>query len=768
MVFFSQTLFSTAIGKLLIGTDDDTFISGLTFNQYFKGDMDEVRIWDRAIDQESIRINMCKKLNGDEQGLVGYWNFDDNSNPIILNDIGPFANHGSVNGGSLYTYSGAPIGDISLFNYTSNWDGLELELNTTNNDFFKVSNVSNFPEGIHIYKVNELPNVQDGIENIGNSNSYYGTFATQLGTSFSIQYAIGNAYPECEVTCETKLQLYSRNDNAVLNWDNINSTIDVSNCQFQEENQSTIGLSRRAEYIPGIQFSTFNLDLGDDITICGNQIVELGINFPFPANYLWQDGSTEPILSVTESGTYWLQVETDNCTLNDTIQVNFQTIDLGNDTVFCDPNPSLFLDAFHPLAINYQWHDSSLESTFQVSEAGVYWVDVNFPSCTFRDSFEVQTLETDEFSLGPDTFLCENNTITIGTLFSMASYEWQDGSIDPFFTVDEEGLYWVKISLNENCILEDSVFISYSALPAVDLGNDTTFCNEEPLTLNVSQANASYQWQDGSIDSSITINSSGTYWVEVTTNSCTNIDTINLNFLNGTTLDIGNDTTLCHGDTINLGQVITNASYSWNLGDTEPFITINEPGIYTLDVLVDGICSLSDSVEIMYSEIPVIDLGNDTTICLQTPLELSFTIPNTNFLWDDGSNLPFKRIDKDGVYRLTVNNGLCFSSDSINVTTQDCKSCNIYTPNAFSPNLDGVNDLFKSYTDCELNMYNMKIFDRWGELVFETNSIEHGWDGIFRNQKSAIAVYVYLIEYSFAEGIEKSKQTLSGSLLLVR
>ena len=94
--------------------------------------------------------------------------------------------------------------------------------------------------------------------------------------------------------------------------------------------------------------------------------------------------------------------------------------------------------------------------------------------------------------------------------------------------------------------------------------------------------------------------------------------------------------------------------------------------------------------------------------------------------------------------------------------------CNVYVPNAFSPNDDGRNDQFLPYPNCAIGDYNMKVFNRWGKLVFETDSIDKGWDGKVKGELMQPDVFVYIITFTYAEDDQQKEEILSGDVSLVR
>ena len=101
--------------------------------------------------------------------------------------------------------------------------------------------------------------------------------------------------------------------------------------------------------------------------------------------------------------------------------------------------------------------------------------------------------------------------------------------------------------------------------------------------------------------------------------------------------------------------------------------------------------------------------------------------------------------------------------------TNTC-ACEIYVPNVFSPNGDSKNDVFKAVpgTSCSLSQFSLKVFDRFGAMVFESSSTDEGWDGSFKGQNAPSATYLYVVQYELNEDTKKLPKVNSGSVALVR
>lgn len=177
--------------------------------------------------------------------------------------------------------------------------------------------------------------------------------------------------------------------------------------------------------------------------------------------------------------------------------------------------------------------------------------------------------------------------------------------------------------------------------------------------------------------------------------------------------------------------------------------------------------SFTDSVVV--HPFPVVNLGTDTAMCPGgQPLRLHNLAPdNTNdiYTWNTGIQDPSILARHPGIYALTVSNEWgCSTADSIEIF----KNCYIDIPNAFSPNGDGINDNFipRQYLSNGLKTFKMQIFNRWGQIIFETDRIDgRGWDGLYNGLAQPSGVYVYLIEASFINGSEERYQ---GNVTLIR
>lgn len=164
--------------------------------------------------------------------------------------------------------------------------------------------------------------------------------------------------------------------------------------------------------------------------------------------------------------------------------------------------------------------------------------------------------------------------------------------------------------------------------------------------------------------------------------------------------------------------------------------------------------------------LPSLSLPLDTTLCKREFLILNAQNPNATYLWSTGSTEPRIRVAQQGLYKVTLFNICDTITDSVYVTFRDY-DCNFFFPTAFTPNGDGQNDMFLPYME-DVIEFNMKIFTRWGELIFESNDKTKGWDGSYKGEPLQDGVYVWKIFLKIDESGEVYNHSTGGNVTLLR
>jgi gliding motility-associated-like protein len=387
-------------------------------------------------------------------------------------------------------------------------------------------------------------------------------------------------------------------------------------------------------------------------------------------------------------------------------------------------------------------------------------------------------------------FACDQDTVHFqNTSQSGNSYVWDfnDGDsttiTNPTHIYNSQGTYSVMLaSYNSYCA--DTIFktvtIAHPLVAQFTTSADTiceggtiVFTNTSTAT-TINGIDPAYHWNfgDGSAVSTLQNPSHlypapGIYEVSmVVSNSIPCYDTIrrtvyvdSLPYSSFTS----NDTAICMG-----GNIVFNAQYGssglqeiqWNFGDTpDEVVNVNPathayetPGVYT--VTLNGKYRVCDDInataQITVKAMPVINIGSDTTICLDgAPFTLADLTnaanPKASWRWSTGDTTSAIVIRHHGHYEAKVTIDQCATTDEIEVR----KDCYVDMPNSFTPNGDGVNDYFfpRQFLSEGVAGFKMAIFNRWGQKVFETENADgRGWDGRFNSKEQPAGVYIYQIE----------------------
>jgi gliding motility-associated-like protein len=505
------------------------------------------------------------------------------------------------------------------------------------------------------------------------------------------------------------------------------------------------------------------VSLGADTTLCVGDSVKLTANVA-SATYLWSTGVTGQTVTVKNNGQYWVKVNNSGCSVLDTITVTFNPVPfftLGNDTIICDKDKLPLTTGI--LNAAYLWHNGSTTNQLTATTAGLYWAQATQLGCSYRDTLTITTKPAPPVFIGNDTTICNNASLLLQAGNSLIStYKWQDNSTAGTYPVNMQGTYWVKVTAANGCTSSDTINVYNKPLPVFSLGNDTTLCHRQQLAYNFNLPAATYTWSTGNTQPREIINQPGTYWLEVNQQGCIKRDSVAVLYNPTPTVNLGNDTSFCEGIHYTLNAATNNATYTWQNNSTGAAFTVNTTGKYWVRVLLNG-CANADTVNITYVLKPVFDLGNDTTICKGQTLTLQPKVDEaTTFLWQNGSTNSYFNVTEPGTYEVTAANKCGTRSDKITIKQGLCL---LIMPNAFSPNRDGLNDVFKIKHPWFIKEFHMAIFNRWGEKVFESFDPYKGWDGKNNGIDQPIGGYVWVISLTDKEGKKNSDR---GSVILTR
>ncbi|MFM7840020.1 MAG: gliding motility-associated C-terminal domain-containing protein, partial [Chitinophagaceae bacterium] len=411
----------------------------------------------------------------------------------------------------------------------------------------------------------------------------------------------------------------------------------------------------------------------------------------------------------------------------------------------------------------YQWSTGSTSPVITLKESAQVWAEVNYYGCTARDTLTIalNPLRTQPLQIYQ---WCSTKSIPLKADQNNAeSYLWNNGSTQPTITASTPGLYWCTVNW-KNCSIRDSFLLNTFTLHP--LGLDTLVCaNRMPYTMKASTPGAyAYVWNDQSRDSIKTVTTPGIYWVDIYIDSCIIRDTLTIETIEPIELTSSPDTFVCAGQSITL-KASGAESYRWsgpNLNTTDPSVVVRPSAnaVYRVTGYSKNQCySISKDIRVDYYATPVVDAGPDTTMLAGSSITLSptFSADVQSFLWTPAQFLscttcsnpvatPFAPI----TYTLQVTNKYNCQSADFRVIKLFCNNSTLFVPNTFTPNGDGMNDIFYPRGRGIKSITYFRVYNRWGQLLFErlntqTENKSQGWDGTFNGKKLPPDIFVYTL-----------------------
>ncbi len=460
-------------------------------------------------------------------------------------------------------------------------------------------------------------------------------------------------------------------------------------------------------------------------------------------------------------------------------------------------NQPIQVDNTSTLGQTFEWDfgglfsSSLFEPVYTFSNPGNYIIElvVNNPlTCnqtdTLRRNIEV-VLPVVSFL--PDVVACNGATVELGpeSTTGAISFQWSPSSFlsngndpNPIFIPGTSTDYVLLVS-RLGCV--DTLFQSVEVVDIeVEAGEDLVLCEPGNVLVSATSSleNTFFVWSlepdlNPVISSGLELNqlnfdlfSPTTIYVGATAQGCTAVDTVELQLVSFQTI-IDGDFTACIGDTVPLSVVNPNSSfvYTWSpesliisgQGSSSVEAVVNSTTVFTVTSETPQGCSAEDEVVVQVSLLgqegieasadPAIIVAGQSSQLLALPEGYSYFWSPSLYLNATNIENPVATPAQTTEYFVTVFDGECILRDSVVVQIVDfvCGPPSIYVPNAFTPNLDNRNE--KLFVRA-LNIEELKfeIFNRWGEKVFETNSLFEGWDGYYKEKPVDPAVFVYYLE----------------------
>ena len=360
--------------------------------------------------------------------------------------------------------------------------------------------------------------------------------------------------------------------------------------------------------------------------------------------------------------------------------------------------------------------------------------------------------------------ICNDQKVTIKVKNPIPNliYTWSDGTIGTSLTTNKEGEYVVKARNNANtCEIKSERVYIINKVSDIGIDDKIRLCETEKsyiVDANVKGSGYKYRWSDGSTGSSMKVTKSGKYWIEVSKDGCVARKNFNVEFEKKPDFKNIKDIYVCFDKLGKIPPVSVESGfddYLWSTGEKGSSININKTGTYWVQVK-KGVCYTRDTFKLTLNLGPKIDIKTGANKIIINP---SGGIPPYSFSIDGGKVYKntgiFDNLDI-GKYKITVKDKVgCVS------TTNFVDVIDIVFPKFFSPNGDGINDIWKIDGILKYKDADITIFDRYGKLVFRYIPTGNGWDGTYNNTIAKQDDYWYVFKL-------KNGKIFKGNFSLIR
>jgi gliding motility-associated-like protein len=442
-------------------------------------------------------------------------------------------------------------------------------------------------------------------------------------------------------------------------------------------------------------------------------------------------------------------------------------VNLGADISSCD---SLLVTP-QTNATSFIWSTGQTTSSIYIANSGEYWLQAMKDGCTAYDTIIFNLKDAPSLTTR-DSISCEDS-ILLSPVTNGTSFLWTSGETTSTTWANASGTYGLQV-FKDGCSTKDSFIINISKWsPNLIQAEDTIFCgNNSTLTSQNIPTGATIIWNTG-VTSPNTL-SAGTswHWIEVTNSTnCKARDSIYVNIEPSPNVSILGIPVICDSTFTTIEAVVdTYQDFVWSDGNSADLLRIIEnTGKYSITVR-NNTCTTSESIVITNKATPNIELDLDTFLCSDNFNEFVQleSNGNGNHLWSTGQSSKSINVYDPGTYSVTVSNECGSSTDSIEVLDKIC-SCDVWIPNSFSPNGDGLNDEFHIQTsDCNFEDVYYVIFNRLGVVVYKGASIDDSWDGTYDNRPALSGVYNLVLFYTTSNGRYSVRTYDREKIILVR
>lgn len=388
------------------------------------------------------------------------------------------------------------------------------------------------------------------------------------------------------------------------------------------------------------------------------------------------------------------------------------------------------------------------------------------------------------------TYSCNGNTVSFNGITANCPdtlvWTFSDGGsasgINATHTFASAGTYTATLYAGGPCNAPTSISKQIEVI-AANISAQNATCNgynDGSATVTVTPAGSyTYTWSTSPVQTTATATglTAGDYAVTVSSASaCPTILQASIGEPTAMVKEIHTTPDTCTGGggtaDVNISGGVSPFQYAWSNGilNQDSLSNLNT-GIYIVTITDANSCTVSDTANIGYlSGLDIVFTEAKNVSCYDErngaiSVRIDGGANPYAYTWNKGNTTAsLNRLDT-GTYALTVSdaNG-CTTEDSVVISKDICTSY-VFFPTGFTPNGDGINDRFKPKYSEDLTKYSVRVYNRWGEMVYESNDINEGWNGYYKGMLQPLGVYVFVSEYRFSDD---KLQSAAGNVTLLK
>jgi len=583
------------------------------------------------------------------------------------------------------------------------------------------------------------------------------------------------------------------------------------------ETTSSFGCVSSAQQTISI-FDNPEVDAGENVFLCQGSTTTLNatVQTTDQTAYSWSPAlglsctdCQSPVANPDNNTIYYVTATSVNgCMSTDSVLVEVSvlpeiTSTISQDTTVCEGEDANLMVSSNHVIDTYTWDGAQVglscyncPNPMATPTANTTYVVtmVSTEGCSISDTVTVNIIPSVDLIDGEPVICIGESTqleVTEGTniMWSPSTGLSCTACPDPTASPDTTTTYTITALIGNQCTVTDEITVFVITNDNIDAGEDFTICEGITTELQGDYPFGTSVWTfNGDViatdtpNPSVTHSQSGNYILEVTNGTCVLTDTVTVEVVDKVEI-FAEDVMVCEGDTAFIEVTGDADTYLWvnatGLSDpnsSTPFVIPTETTTYMVIGSYGDCESDTALVTVEVLPLPQINMAEIDYFRDGESIQLNAAVSNAGnftYAWTPPAHLsctdcpdPVSTTDEDITYHLTVSNELgC--SDSSSILLKKIFICSedlIVVPNAFTPNGDGNNDRFNIMSKLEIGM--VRIYNRWGEIVYEDEGGKTGWDGNHKGQKLNRDVFVYYIEAT----CEFNGQTIvkTGDVTLIR